>query len=158
MIFQKIGNYLALHQATLRSILLWFIVTSSAIPLPPIEEAALHEINVNWNPSHTTSFNLNIDGFLIGHFGLSSCIGLIWNSTNGFIRDFTCNLDRFTSVMTELQGLLCGQRLTSNLGINFLIVEMGFLLVVGMVKSRQFQNHHLLPLLQQALYLMDHDH
>jgi len=59
--------------------------------------------------------------------------------------------------MAELWGLVHGLRLASNLGINSLIVEMVSLTVMGMVKSLKSQNHNYLPLLQEALGLMDRD-
>lgn len=121
-------------------------------------EGKLHEINVKWNPLDTTSFKLNTDVSFIEHSSLSSCEGLIRNFMGCFIRGFTCNLGRFTLVIAELWGLVHGLRLACNLGINFFIVEMDSLTVVGMVKSRKSQNQNLLPLLQEALDLMNRYH
>jgi len=87
-------------------------------PLPSFIEGKLHEINIKWNLSHTTSFKLNTSDSFIGHFSLSSCGGLMRNSMGCFIRGFTFDLGRSTSVMVKLWGLVHGLRLVNNLGID----------------------------------------
>lgn len=125
--------------STLKNILLY----GSSLPLQPPPFFYWRKITwdyVKWNPLDTTYFKLNTDVSFIEHSSLSSCEGLIRNFMGCFIRGFTCNLGRFTSVMVELWGVVHGLMLACNLGINFFIVEMDSLTVVGMVKSRKSQN------------------